>query len=169
MSSHSPTPALMTAFDFTPEDLAANQIGQLSPRQLDQLRLRRVGGGCGRYVVFLPLAVGFLYLFAEELRLGSSTLVLLGTALTMIALLAVGFVLIRLAQRNYDEQINQAEVQQWRGRVRQGEHLPADPSLLLGATRFYLLREQYAAFLPDTRYQLYYLEDARVILSAVQE
>jgi hypothetical protein len=153
--------SLMDAFDFTAEDFAANQAGSLSQRQREMLSLQKVGAGCGRFGVLLPVGAGFLYLFADELDFGGGIVTVVLILALMVVLIGASYAAIQAAQRSYDDQVLNDAVQSWRGRA----HLTDDDRLLIGETIFHLLPSQVAALRGAGTVQIHWLPSTQTILS----
>ena len=154
--------ALGNTLDFTPEDLLWNRQGTLSPAQRETL-LRKVASGMRWSLFFLPVSIAgtvALILFAPDWP------VVVGAIL--IGIWCLSNLLITAPKKRTE--IQQAVVSWKEGNVWAHED-PGDSDS--GPSYFYKLDDlsfsvSYAAYqvlVHNTRYRLYYLPYAKVLLS----
>jgi hypothetical protein len=159
---------LMDALDFDAADLAANQAGQLSPRQRATLTNQR---RLQSWLLTLGLALTLIaFVLVIRVRLGGALVLWVGAAITLWAL---GFGPAQTLVRwlGYDRDLKQGVVRAAEGRIT----LRAQPgrrrlyTLALGGQMWAfgpLQKRLFLAFRDGDSYRLYYAAGSRSILSA---
>jgi hypothetical protein len=166
-----PTPDLMTALNFTPDDLAANRAGVLSDAQRE--RLRRSGRPLFYGVVGLALALmtGAALLIYLGQRGAAPILSLVGVSLTAInaVVLAVGVG----SQLRLREDVRGGRVVTLSGIVRRVVRVSRRSAAYVlvvelpeGALRLNVSKAVFNSFQDGARYHLYRTPSARLLVAA---
>lgn len=178
MSSYN-DPQLMELLDFNPEDLVANQKGQLSPRQQKMLRAEDIDETRGLIFGLVILAIiGLLVLALCSVLINLRVIIETQGTLIGLSLVGVAIVVFLLLYANWqgsrerskwpdvatlvgplDFSVEQRGSREFHYILIDGQKLFITPELYTGLQRH---RRQYS----DYEYRLHYATRARRVLSA---
>jgi hypothetical protein len=164
-----PDPHLMKALAFDADDLAANQAGELSPRQRHRLTtLRRLQS----WLLTFGLALtGMAVAMVLRVRLSGPLVIWVGAA---VGIWALGFGPAQTLFRwlGYDRDLKQGRVRAAQGTITVGSRRGRLPYVLKIAGQVWELgprqRPIALAFQDGETYTLYYAPGSRTILSGEQ-
>lgn len=153
--------SLENAFHFTPEDLAANRAGRISPDQKTYVKRQ------WRFDIFAPIFLVVLMAFVTMALFASS--VVEGIVATIITLAVAAFFAIRARPR--EDQITPlsvtgpAKLLDTAPEAEGEEHRKYDHGLRINAVEFPISELAYEAIQEGETYTIYYLPKTRTILS----
>ncbi len=161
---------LMTVFDFTEEDLAANEMGNLTPRQrsvLFNIWWQKHRQSIGNAVIMIGTGICGLLIFNLLFDAEGAFLLffLLTLSLYVTGIVYTLFPIVQWYLLRRD--LQQKKILSLCGRVTQMKKARhwSDYYIKIERQRFFVLRNQYFAFNKDVPYYIYYARHTRYILS----
>lgn len=164
---------LLKTFGITFADLHRNREGQLSPKQIQRIRLWRLGWTAGlvsillSLTIFMPPPIEHLFgvIVGQQSLSLSFVLKLIGVA---IPLLGMWYVLDRMNRINHDLESNAVgSVQgQITLEIKKNGDRPYEYAVIVRDERFVIPRKVYRAFDETQHYRLYYTVRTRRLLAA---
>ena len=166
---------LQNVFDFTQEDLRANQMGQLSASQQENLQSYSNQFGCASVVALIFVVVSIIAIFAYALSSGEfdmatfqevlpiMVLVFGGSFLLVVFFILLGFYRAR-DMRSGKLSTAEGEAHCWTKKQRYF----VEYHFKIGKTKFRATSQsQYDAIDPDLSYRVYYVKNppAHIIFS----
>ncbi|MEL6148016.1 MAG: hypothetical protein AAFV33_24855 [Chloroflexota bacterium] len=158
------TPTLEEALNFTADDLAANRTGQLSDEQMTMLRNRAGIRGLAANAMSLVLAgVGF-WLMNQSFWQWAALLFACAGALYYFSSRGRAHAAVEVAAG--EVAVVSGEVVLTTDDVSGPERKVTEHILTVGDEAFVISRYAFAAFEDGDHYHVYYLPEARLVLSA---
>jgi hypothetical protein len=161
-----PSQQLRAAFDFTPEDLAANQRGELTENQRSRIRLKLVQNLIGFSVLLILPFIAFVTILQRSMD-GADVMMLLCSTLWTGGVAALGWLTIADARSDLRKGKVLSVVGTPELRVRRGYRGARITYWRFDTVEFLVDAGGYDLFKTGQRYQVFYTPATKLIVSVV--